>query len=66
MTVELGDHEYRLEAPNACSRRSVVRGIALKNEELPLDEWIDGLTRDLLAEAQRSERGQTAPERLVA
>jgi len=66
--VDLGDHEYELETGRhvTCRRRSVVRGIALKNEELPLDEWIDRLSQDLLAEAEHSERGRLALERLLA
>jgi len=64
--VDLGEHQYRLEArgPNA-SRARVVRGIALKNDELGLDEWIDSLARDLAEAAERSERGRIALERLL-
>ena len=46
-------------------RRTVVRVIALKNEEIDLDTWIDAVTRALVQEAQASERGREALERLL-
>ncbi len=67
--VELGENRYRLEATKAgrplASRARVVRGIVLKNDELPLDQWIDTLSRDLTAAAETSERSRVALERLL-
>ena len=66
--VELGDDRYELEHDDgriACRRRNVVRGIALKNEELELDRWIDALSGGLVDEAERSDRGRQALERLL-
>lgn len=67
--VDLGESRYRLEVTKAGrplgSRARVVRGIVLKNEELPLDEWIDALSRDLTAAAETSERSRLALERLL-
>jgi hypothetical protein len=66
--VELGDQRFELTHESArvtCRRRNVVRGIALRNEELSLDEWIDELSRRLLEEAGRSEREREALERLL-
>src|SRR5437667_227866 len=68
VAVELGDDRYELEHAEglvSCRRRRVVRGIALSNEELELDAWIDRLSHELLDEAQRSERGRAALERLL-
>ena len=68
IAVRLGDAHYELEADGgalAARRRTVVRGIALKSEELGVDAWIDGLSADLLALAQRSEQGRLALERLL-
>ena len=65
---ELGDDRYVVEEDGgrvATRRSKVVRGIALKNEELPLAEWIDALSRELVGEAERSERGREALERLL-
>ena len=64
--VDLGEHQYRLDSRGPkTSRARVVRGIALKNDELGLDEWIDSLARDLAEAAERSERGRVALERLL-
>jgi hypothetical protein len=37
----------------------------LKNDELGLEEWIDDLSAELVAEAERSERGRAALERML-
>jgi hypothetical protein len=66
--VRLGDSHYEIEGnggPPVARRRNVVRGIALKTEELPVDAWIEALSADLLALAQTSERGREALERLL-
>jgi hypothetical protein len=68
ISVRLGDDEYRLEHdPPAvqCLRRVVVRGIALKSEELTLEQWIEGISRALTEEAGSSERGRAALARLL-
>ena len=69
IALALGDDEYDLEHDDgavACRRRTVVRGIALKSEELPLEEWIDAVSRALLEAAQSTERGRVALERLLS
>jgi hypothetical protein len=68
IAVRLGDSHYEMEGdggPPTARRRTVVRGIALKSEELPVDAWIDALSADLLALARTSERGRAALERLL-
>jgi hypothetical protein len=68
LAVRLGDSHYEIEGEHGAlvaRRRNVVRGIALKSEELGVDAWIDGLSADLLALAQRSEQGRLALERLL-
>ena len=68
IALQLGDEQLELEHDAghiACRRRTVVRGIALKNEEIDLDAWIDAVTRALVHEAQASERGREALERLL-
>src|SRR4051795_7275855 len=68
IAVRLGDTHYEIEGdggPPVARRRNVVRGIALKTEELPVDAWIEALSADLLALAQTSERGRAALERLI-
>jgi hypothetical protein len=66
--VRAGDTRYELEGEHgavSARRRTVVRGIALKSEDLELDAWIDGLSGDLLTLAQRSEQGRLALQRLL-
>lgn len=66
--LEIGERRYELSHRSGsvgCMRRTVVRGIALKSEELTLDAWIDALSGDLLGEADRSERSRLALERLL-
>jgi hypothetical protein len=43
----------------------VVRGIALKTEELPVDQWIEELSRDLSAHAAKNSQARMALERLL-
>src|SRR5277367_2323048 len=51
----LGDDGFELEHAAGvvvCRRRAVVRGIALRSEELELGPWLDALSRALVAEAE--------------
>lgn len=68
ITVDAGDQRYQLDVdrgrltPRICR---VVRGIVLKTDEVPLDRWIDDLSRRLGEEAQNSEQARLALERLL-
>lgn len=67
--IDLGEARYELthdKGEVATSRSSVVRGISLKSDRLPLDEWIDSLAATLVAEAGSSERGRIALQRLLS
>lgn len=69
VAVTLGDSEYELESANeevVCRRRNVVRGIALKTEELSLEEWIDRLAEGLVGAAGRTESERAALERMLS
>ncbi len=66
--VTIGPDELVLETEAggvSCLRRTVVRGISLKSEELSLDAWIEAVSHALVAEAQESERGRAALARLL-
>lgn len=66
--VDLGDCRYELEHDDGrveVRRRTVVRGVSLKSDELELDAWIDDLSQRLVEEAGRSERGRAALERML-
>ncbi|MDX6476323.1 MAG: hypothetical protein QOH95_1834 [Gaiellaceae bacterium] len=65
---ELGGQRYLLAARNGVTearRATAVRGVVLKTEELPLEEWLDSLARDLANEARTSEQAQLALQRLL-
>ena len=69
ITVELGEHRYFIEQAShgglRAGRAKVVRGISLKTDELPIDTWIDDLSRDLAAHAARNTQARMALERLL-
>ena len=66
--VALGDAHYEARRERRrvlCARRQVVRGIALKTEDLEVGAWIDALSADLVDEAARSDRARTALQGLL-
>jgi hypothetical protein len=68
LTVELGSERFELEHEDgkvACRRRELVRGIALRSEELELGPWLDALSAAVVAEAESSERGREALRTLL-
>lgn len=68
ISVHMGTNRYELAADGGrvqASRGTAVRGIVLKNELLPLDQWIDDLSRELSVEARQSEQARLALERLL-
>lgn len=69
VSVELGEHRYSIESSGRGALRAshtrVVRGIALKTEEVPVDEWIDRLSADLARFAERNAQARQAMERLL-
>jgi hypothetical protein len=69
VAVTLGDNEYELRNEDgqiACQRRNVVRGIALKTEQLSLEQWIDALAGGLVDEAGKTESDRVALERMLS
>jgi hypothetical protein len=69
VAVELGGFRYTLEDPGRGGLRAgrvhVVRGIALKNEELSVEEWTAELSAALDERARSSEAARAALARLV-
>ena len=68
ISLPLGDSTFELEHDAgrvACFRRAVVRGIALRTEELPLGDWIDSLSTALVSEAGSSESARAALAKLL-
>jgi hypothetical protein len=67
--VDAGENRYALAVDDHggldARRSAAVRGIVLKNDPLPLEQWLDSLARDLAEQAQQSEHGRQALERLL-
>ncbi len=67
--VTLGDNRYSLEDPGRgnlrATRTRVVRGIALKTEELPIQDWVAELGAFLDERARTSAAAREALSRLV-
>ena len=65
---QLGDQRYVLVARDGnvdTQSATAVRGVVLKTDQIPLDEWLDALAGDLATEAQTSERARVALQQLL-
>ncbi len=63
--VLLGDDSYMLQSPDPDGpligwRVKCVRGITLKTEQIPLEEWLDALGQRISERAARNERAAMA------
>jgi hypothetical protein len=68
LSCELGSERYGLSVAGGrpeATRATVVRGVVLKTEPLPLEAWVDSLAAALAAEARSSEQARVAIERLL-
>lgn len=69
ISVNLGDWQYLVNAGEdgalAAARTHAVRGIALKSEPVPLEQWIEDLSAELAALAQASLQDRMALQRLL-
>ena len=66
--IDLDDRRYELIRTKSgleCQTVHRVRDITLKSQPLPLDEWIDALSRQLLEHAERSGRLRKVLEDMV-
>lgn len=67
--LDLGEQRYSIAEEGhgrlQAQRVHVVRGIALKTEELSVDEWIQSLAGHLNSLAETSSRAREALERLL-
>lgn len=69
IVITLGDYQYRIsrdqQGPLITLRAKVVRGIVLKTEQLPMDEWIEDLAEGLARQAAQSFQARSALERFL-
>jgi hypothetical protein len=69
IAVSLGEYQYRIGREKQGSliaiRAHVVRGIVLKTEQIPVDQWIDELSEALAQLASRSAQSRAVLERFL-
>jgi hypothetical protein len=69
ITVLLGDFQYRIgrerQGPIMAQRAKVVRGIVLKTEQIPMEQWIEELAGELAQVAASSAQARSALERFL-
>jgi hypothetical protein len=68
ISATFGERCYRLDVDGGhvqARRQRSVRGIVLHTDTLGLDEWIDGLSRELTSAASTSEQSRAALARML-
>jgi hypothetical protein len=68
LELDLGEERFELvHEPGRprCLLRTLVGGVAIRSDELPLEAWLDQLARALLGEAEASAQGRAALARLL-
>ncbi len=69
ITVLMGDYQYRIgrekQGPIVTQRAKVVRGIVLKTEQIPVEQWINELACALAEEAAHSAQARDSLERFL-
>jgi hypothetical protein len=67
--ITLGDYQYRISHERQGSlltqRAKVVRGIVLKTDQLPMEQWIEELAAGLARQAGQSAQARMALERFL-
>ena len=68
--ITLNDLTYTMEDPGRGAMRAervhVVRGIALKTEQIPVEEWVEEVSEHLEQRAATSAAARNAMERLIS
>jgi hypothetical protein len=67
LSLEIGGMRYELVDAKGlqANRTRVVRGVAVRSEPLPVEEWLTELSGALTAELERTGNGRAALERLL-
>ncbi len=69
IAITLGDYQYRIirerQGFPATSRAKVVRGIVLKTDAIPMEQWIEELATSLAQISMQSEQSRAALERFL-
>ncbi len=69
IAVSLGEYQYRIgkerQGPLVAQRAKIVRGIVLKTEQIPVEQWIEELAEALAQFAAHSAQARAALERFL-
>ena|SRR5438067_991720 len=69
ISVTLGDYQYRISrersGPVVTVRAKVVRGIVLKTDQIPMEQWIEELAEGLAEVAANNAQARIALERFL-
>jgi len=69
ISITLGEYQYRIfreqQGPLITLRAKVVRGIVLKTDQLPMEQWIEELAEGLAKQAEQSFQARSALERFL-
>jgi hypothetical protein len=69
ISVTLGDYQYRIirerQGFPTTSRAKVVRGIVLKTDQIPMEQWIEELATSLAQTSMQSEQARSALQRFI-
>lgn len=69
ITLELGEFNFTITDAGhgklTAQRVRVVRGVALRTEQVSVDDWLLGVVAELREQAESSSRGREALERLL-
>jgi len=69
IAVSLGEYQYRIgkerQGPLVAQRAKIVRGIVLKTEQIPVEQWIEELAEALAQFATHSAQARAALERFL-
>jgi len=69
IAVSLGEYQYRIgkerQGPLVAQRAKIVRGIVLKTEQIPAEQWIEELAEALAQFAAHSAQARAALERFL-
>jgi hypothetical protein len=69
IAVSLGEYQYRIgkerQGPLVAQRAKIVRGIVLKTEQIPVEQWIGELAEALAQFATHSAQARAALEQFL-
>jgi hypothetical protein len=69
VAVTLGDYQYRMsrekQGPLTAQRAKIVRGIVLKTDAIPIEQWIEEIAESLAQEANRSAQARASLEQFL-